>query len=94
MTNEQEIITLTNQVFEESFEIEKEKLQPQMNIFEDLGLDSLDVVDLVVALQKKFSVKIRDDERVRSIRTLGDIYQFILNIKSEGSSATISGRKE
>jgi acyl carrier protein len=91
---EQEIITLTNQVFEESFEIEKEKLQPQMNIFEDLGLDSLDVVDLVVALQKKFGVKIRDDERVRSIRTLGDIYQFILNIKSEGSSATISGRKE
>lgn len=94
MTTEQEIINLTNQVFEESFEIEKEKLQPQMNIFEDLGLDSLDVVDLVVALQKKFSVKIRDDERVRSIRTLGDIYQFILNIKSEGSSATISGRKE
>lgn len=83
MTTEQEIITLTNQVFEESFEIEKEKLQPQMNIFEDLGLDSLDVVDLVVALQKKFGVKIRDDERVRSIRTLGDIYQFIHNLKTE-----------
>ncbi len=83
MTTEQEIINLTNQVFEESFEIEKEKLQPQMNIFEDLGLDSLDVVDLVVALQKKFGVKIRDDERVRSIRTLRDIYQFILNLKTE-----------
>jgi len=86
MTTEQEIITLTNQVFEESFEIEKEKLQPQMNIFEDLGLDSLDVVDLVVALQKKFGVKIRDDERVRSIRTLGDIYQFILSLKTEWKS--------
>jgi acyl carrier protein len=86
MTTEQEIITLTNQVFEESFEIKKEKLQPQMNIFEDLGLDSLDVVDLVVALQKKFGVKIRDDERVRSIRTLGDIYQFILSLKTEWKS--------
>lgn len=86
MTTEQEIITLTNKVFEESFEIEKEKLQPQMNIFEDLGLDSLDVVDLVVALQKKFGVKIRDDERVRSIRTLGDIYQFILSLKTEWKS--------
>lgn len=86
MTIEQEIITLTNQVFEESFEIEKEKLQPEMNIFEDLGLDSLDVVDLVVALQKKFGVKIRDDERVRSIRTLGDIYQFIHNLKTEWKS--------
>ena len=91
---EQEIITLTNQVFEESFEIEKEKLQPQMNIFEDLGLDSLDVVDLVVALQKKFGVKIRDDERVRSLRTLGDIYDFILNLKTEGASTTVSAQKE
>ena len=86
MTTEQEIINLTNQVFEESFEIETEKLQPQMNIFEDLGLDSLDVVDLVVALQKKFGVQIRDDERVRGIRTLGDIYQFIHNIKTEWKS--------
>ncbi|MCK4389445.1 MAG: acyl carrier protein [Desulfobacterales bacterium] len=93
-TTEQEIITLTNQVFEESFEIEKEKLQPQMNIFEDLGLDSLDVVDLVVALQEKFGVKIRDDERVRSIRTLGDIYQFILNLKTGGASAIVSDQKE
>ncbi|MBU1181151.1 MAG: acyl carrier protein, partial [Proteobacteria bacterium] len=58
---EQEIITLSNQVFEESFEIEKEKLKPEMNIFLDLGLDSLDIVDLVVALQEKFGVKIRND---------------------------------
>ncbi|MBU1398363.1 MAG: acyl carrier protein, partial [Proteobacteria bacterium] len=75
---EQEIITLSNQVFEESFEIEKEKLKPEMNIFLDLGLDSLDIVDLVVALQEKFGVKIRNDGRIKNIRTLGDIYKFIL----------------
>ena len=50
---EQEIIKLTNQVFEESFEIEKDLLKEEMNIFQDLGLDSLDIVDLVVALQEK-----------------------------------------
>ena len=77
-----EIIIKTNQVFEEFFEIEKDKLLPEMNIFNDLGLDSLDIVDLVVALQQKFGVKIRDDERVRDIRTLGDIYSFILLIKT------------
>ncbi len=77
-----EIIIKTNQVFEESFEIEKDKLLPEMNIFNDLGLDSLDIVDLVVALQQKFNVKIRDDERVRDIRTLGDIYAFILMVKT------------
>ena len=80
---EQEIIEITNKVFEESFEIEKEKLHPQAHIFQDLGIDSLDVVDLVVALQKSFGVNIRNEEKVRNIRTLQDIYDFITEIKNE-----------
>ncbi len=82
MTRE-EIETTINHVFEESFEIEPERLVPEANIFLDLGLDSLDTVDLVVAIQKKFGVQVRDDERVRSIRTLGDVYQFIETIYNE-----------
>lgn len=82
MTRE-EIVTTINKVFEESFEIEPERLLPEANIFLDLGLDSLDTVDLVVAIQKKFGVQVRDDERVRSIRTLGDVYQFIEVIYNE-----------
>jgi len=80
---EQEIIDAINRVFEESFEIEKEKLQPQAHIFNDLGLDSLDIVDLIVALQKSFGVNIRNEENVRNIRTLGDVYQFIFDIKNK-----------
>jgi acyl carrier protein len=80
---DQEIINKINKVFEESFEIEKERLVPQAHIFTDLGLDSLDIVDLVVALQSAFGVKIRNEERVRDIRTLEDIYQFISSLKQE-----------
>lgn len=83
---EQEIIDKTNKVFEESFEIEQERLVPEANIFVDLGLDSLDIVDLIVALQSSFGVKIRNEEKVRDIRTLEDLYQFISSIKSEESS--------
>ncbi|NVN91081.1 MAG: acyl carrier protein [Desulfuromonadales bacterium] len=79
---EQEIIDKTNRVFEESFEIEPERLLPEANIFVDLGLDSLDIVDLVVALQSSFGVKIRNEESIREIRTLQDLYQFIATIKS------------
>lgn len=82
---EQEIIDITNRVFEESFEIERERLVPEANIFMDLGLDSLDVVDLVVALQNSFGVKIRNEESVRDIRTLQDLYQFITALKSKKS---------
>jgi len=80
---DQEIISKINKVFEESFEIEKERLVPTAHIFTDLGLDSLDIVDLIVALQNTFGVKIRNEEKVRDIRTLQDIYQFIASLKSE-----------
>ena len=75
---------MVNEVFTESFEIEPARLVPEAHIFNDLGLDSLDIVDLVVALQKKFSVTIRNDERVRNIRTLGDIHNFIIALGQEG----------
>ncbi|HEX9021886.1 MAG TPA: acyl carrier protein [Nitrospirota bacterium] len=80
---DQEIIDTTNKVFEEDFEIERERLTPQAHIFTDLGLDSLDIVDLIVALQNRFGVKIRNEERVKDIRTLQDIYHFIAAVKSE-----------
>ena len=79
-----DIETMINEVFEESFEIENDQLKPEANIFEDLGLDSLDVVDLVVALQKKFNVEIRTDERIKEIRTLEDLCEFIRDLQAEG----------
>lgn len=90
MTKE-EVIRKTNEVFEKSFEIAPERLKPEAHIFNELGLDSLDIVDLVVALQKQFSVTIRDDERVRNIRTLGDVYDFIYLLGQEGRTEGAKG---
>ena len=81
-----QIETMINEVFVESFEIEEDQLKPEANIFEDLGLDSLDVVDLVVALQNKFNVEIRTDERIKDIRLLKDLYVFIDELQSESES--------
>ena len=83
---EQKIVEMVNEILEEYFEIERERLLPHMNIFEDLELDSLDIVDLVVAMQKRFNVRIRDDERIKSIRTLEDIYRFVAALEKEGIS--------
>jgi acyl carrier protein len=82
----EDIVRITNEVFANEFEIEPALLTPQARIFEELGLDSLDIVDLIVALLKKFGVLIRDDERVRSIRTLDDVYAFIALLRTEGES--------
>jgi acyl carrier protein len=79
----EKIVELVNEVFQEDFEIEPQQLVPEAHLFAELGLDSLDVVDLVVALQKKFDVSIRDDERIRDIRTLNDLYDLIEAIGAE-----------
>ena len=78
-----EIIQAVNEVFIDSFEIPPENIKPEAQIFVDLGLDSLDVVDLVAAIQKRFAVTVRDDERVRSIRTMQDLYNYLIMIRAE-----------
>lgn len=80
---DENIIKAVNEVFIEDFEIPEEKILPDAHLFEDIGLDSLDIVDLVVALQKKFGISIREDERVREIRTMQDLYDYISALKEE-----------
>ena len=81
--NRQEIIKLTNEVFEDEFEIPAEQLKPNAQLFDELGLDSLDTVDLVVALQKKFKMTIRGDKRILEIRSLEDLYNYLESIGKE-----------
>lgn len=74
---EQEIIDLVNSSLAEEFELNLEDMKPEANIFEDLGLDSLDIVDMVIVLEEAFKFKIRDEAGIREIRLLGDIHNFV-----------------
>ena len=82
MTREK-IIELINQIFVEQFELEPDQLQPDKRIFEDLGLDSLDIVDLITGLQRKFSIPLRGNEQVRQVRTLKDVYDLFEKLVKE-----------
>jgi acyl carrier protein len=76
----QEIMEKLKKILVEEFELELGQLTPDSNLYVDLGLDSLDSVDLVVALEKEFKFKInreQDEEKIRAIRTLTDIVAFI-----------------
>ncbi len=77
MTN-QEIIERIDRSIAEEFEIDPEGMTPEKTLFQDLGLDSLDIVDLVIVLATAFRFTIREDEGIRKIRTLGDIHAFVL----------------
>jgi len=70
------IIKIVNQVLGEEFEIDAELLKPESLLNEDIGLDSLDAVDLIVMVDKQLGVRI-EEEQARSIRALGDVYNII-----------------
>jgi len=75
---DQEIIERINAGLQEEFEIPPEKLVAGAKLYEELGLDSLDAVDMVVVLEQQFKIKIREDDGIQAIRTLDDLYAFIL----------------
>lgn len=70
-----EVIARVDEIMTGGFEIEPTLLRPEAHLINDLGLDSLDAVDLVVAIEKKFGCRL-DEAQVRSMKTLGDIYDF------------------
>lgn len=60
----------------EQLDVEEEKVTMESNITEDLGADSLDTVDLVMAIEEVFDITI-PDEAVENIKTVGDIVNYI-----------------
>ncbi len=74
--SESDILEKVCSLLNEEFEIEQEKLQPEAHLFEDLELDSLDAVDLIVALEKLFGFRAQE-EKAKQLRTIQDIVAFI-----------------
>jgi acyl carrier protein len=58
------------------FEIDPASIKPEARMREDLGLDSLDAVDLIVALEKQLHVQIPED-LARQMRTVGDVHDYL-----------------
>ena len=60
----------------EQLDVKADEITEDSSIQDDLGADSLDVVDLVMAIEDEFSVEIPEDQ-VENIKTVGDIVKFI-----------------
>ena len=63
----------------EQFDVDESLVTPEADMQEDLGVDSLDVVDLIVIISEEFDIEI-PDEVVDNIKTVGDI---VANIDSQ-----------
>ena len=75
MTRE-EIIEKVNAFLIEDIEIEENKFRDDALLKNDLGIDSLDFVDIAVLVERKFGFKIKPEE-MANVRTLAQFYDYI-----------------
>lgn len=73
----------------QQFQVDEESINPETRLIEDLGADSLDVVDLAEMVEDEFGIEISDD-MIENIRTVGDIVECISelsdSVDSEGDT--------
>ena len=56
--------------------LDESEITPEKNIFNDLGADSLDFVELSVLLEREFNVKFTEED-TNNVKTVGDLYELI-----------------
>jgi len=72
----QEIVEKANLIFVDEFEVDQEELNPEAILRDALELDSLDYVDLVVAIESAFSVKLIAED-FKNVDTLQSFYDLL-----------------
>ena len=60
----------------DQLDLEEEQVTEEAEVIEDLGADSLDIVDLVMTLEEEFDTEIPDED-IENLKTVGDIVKYI-----------------
>ena len=61
----------------EQFAVSEETITMDTSFADNLGADSLDVVELTMALEEEFNIPETDDEELAKLLTVGDVYNFL-----------------
>ncbi|MEE0868801.1 MAG: acyl carrier protein [Ruminococcus sp.] len=63
-------------ILAEQFDVDEDKITADTDLQEDLGADSLDVVDLLMSIEDEFDVEVPDEE-IENIKTVGTLVSYI-----------------
>jgi acyl carrier protein len=74
MTLEEKVIT----IIMEQLDVTREECVPEASFIDDLGADSLDLVELIMEMEETFNTQIADNELVK-IRTIKDVLDYLKN---------------
>ena len=70
------------QIIVEQLGVNADQVTPEAKFIEDLGADSLDTVELVMALEDKFGVDIADEE-AEKLQSVGDVIKYIEDVQQK-----------
>jgi acyl carrier protein len=71
-----DIVSEVKRVIVEQLDVDAASIKPESNIIDDLGADSLAIVELVLKLEETFGISIPEDE-TEKIRTVGNVIDYI-----------------
>ncbi|HFC97738.1 MAG TPA: acyl carrier protein [Thermosulfurimonas dismutans] len=63
-------------IIAEKLNVSEDQVKPEASFVDDLGADSLDLVELVMAMEEEFGMEISDEE-AEKLRTVGDVLNFV-----------------
>ncbi len=70
------VLQKLQRIIAEQLEIDEKDITPNSDIVDDLGADSLDIVDLVMSIEDEFGIEV-PDEAVEEIKTVDDAVKYI-----------------
>jgi acyl carrier protein len=76
MADKDAVFDKVKEIIVDQLGVEEDEVTPQAHFIEDLGADSLDIVELVMALEEEFGIEIPDEE-AEKISTVGDAVDYI-----------------
>jgi len=76
------VFEILKEIIMEKLNVAEDQIKPEARFQEDLGADSLDVVELVMAIEEKFDIEIPDED-AEKIRTVGDAQNYIIEKLNE-----------
>ena len=65
-----------SQLIVDQLGVSVEEIKPEVSFLDDLGADSLDIVELVMAMEEEFDIEIPDDD-AEKIQTIGDAFAYV-----------------
>jgi acyl carrier protein len=74
--NSKEILEALREVLVDRLKVEAEAVTPQANLFDDLGLDSIDLMSAVMAIEERFEIEVSDAE-LENVTTVGEAVEIL-----------------